>query len=247
MTALFICMLVPCPFGARTAFAQTDASAVPPPTQENQAPEDDRPSLTDDATGSSRDAPNALPAGRDKDYRLVGTAVSDDPEQSLAVIEDLSTGEQGAYKEGDQVGEVLIKKIMFGKVIVDTGRGKVILSVRSGLLADSRRPVPEARPLTMKEVDAALPDYKALMQQIRVRSQFHENLPAGFVIYKIEPGSIFDRMGLENSDVIQGVNGRAITSSQPVMEFYDAIKGGGTISLEVRQGDTTRNLIFEIE
>ena len=71
--------------------------------------------------------------------------------------------------------------------------------------------------------------------------------PAGFVIYKIEPGSIFERMGLENSDVIVKVNGSAITSSQPVMEFYDALKAGGTVSLEVRREDTTRNLMFEVE
>ena len=85
------------------------------------------------------------------------------------------------------------------------------------------------------------------MQQIRVRSQFQGGRPAGFVIYKIEPGSIFERMGLENSDVIVKVNGSAITSSQPVKEFYDALKAGGTISLEVRRDDTTRNLMFEIE
>lgn len=187
-------------------------------------------------------------SGGDLGLRLVGTAVSDNPEQSLAVMEDQATGEQGAYSEGDRLGEVLIKKILFGKVVFDTGTGEQILTVGSGRLAGSRPPAPETGPLTKKiEVDAALPDYPVLMQQIRVRSQFQGGRPAGFVIYKIEPGSIFERMGLENSDVIVKVNGSAITSSQPVKEFYDALKAGGTISLEVRREDTTRNLMFEVE
>ena len=191
---------------------------------------------------SQTDAP-----GEDLGFRLVGTAVSDNPGQSLAVMEDLSTGKQGTYKEGDRPGGVLIKKILYGEVVVQTNTGEQILTVGSGRLSGSRPPDPETGPLTKKEVDAALPDYPALMQQIRVRSQFREGRPAGFVIYKIEPGSIFERMGLENSDVIVKVNGMEITSSQPVMEFYDALKAGGTISLEVRREDTTRNLMFEIE
>ena len=92
------------------------------------------------------------------------------------------------------------------------GTGEQILTVGSGRLSGSRPPAPETGPLTKKEVDAALPDYPALMQQIRVRSQFQGGRPAGFVIYKIEPGSIFERMGLENSDVIVKVNGMEITS-----------------------------------
>jgi general secretion pathway protein C len=191
--------------------------------------------------------PQAGAPGEELGLRLVGTAVSDNPEQSLAVMEDRSTGEQGTYSEGDRVGEFLIKKILFGKVVFDTGTGDAILSVGSGHLAGSRPPAPETGPLTKKEVDAALPDYTALMRQIRVRSQFQGGRPAGFVIYKIEPGSIFERMGLENSDVIVKVNGMEITSSQPVMEFYDALKAGGTISLEVRREETTRDLMFEID
>jgi type II secretion system protein C len=186
-------------------------------------------------------------SGEDIGFRLVGTAVSDNPEQSLAVMEDQSTGEQGTYSEGERLGEFLIKKILFGKVVFDTGTGDAILSVGSGRLAGSRPPAPETGPLTKEAVDAALPDYTALMREIRVRSQFQGGRPAGFVIYKIEPGSIFEHMGLENSDVIVKVNGTAITSSQPVMEFYDALKAGGTISLEVRREDTTRNLMFEVE
>ena len=186
-------------------------------------------------------------SGEDLGFRLVGTAVSDNPGQSLAVMEDQSTGKQGAYSEGDRPGGVLIKKILYGEVVVQTGTGEQILTVGSGHLAGSSPPAPETGPLTKKEVDAALPDYPALMQQIRVRSQFQGGRPAGFVIYKIEPGSIFERMGLENSDVIVKVNGMEITSSQPVMEFYDALKAGGTISLEVRREETTRNLMFEVE
>jgi len=104
----------------------------------------------------------------------------------------------------------------------------------------------QALHLDAEEVAAAVPDYSALMRQIRVRSQFEGGRPAGFVIYKIEPGSIFERMGLANSDVIVKVNGQAITSSQPVAEFYQALREGGTVALDVRREDRMQELLFEI-
>ena len=185
-------------------------------------------------------------AGLDPDLKLVGTAVAGNPAQSLAVIQNRSTGRQRSLREGDVLGNFLIKKILFGQVIIDTGSGEILLTMRGFEMAGSPGPDPQNGQLDAEEVDAVIPDYTTLMQQIRVRSQFEGGRPAGFVIYKIEPGSIFERMGLANSDVILKVNGRAIASSQPVLEFYEALREGGTVALDIRREDRMQKLIFEI-
>jgi len=186
------------------------------------------------------------PSGLDPDLKLVGTAVSGDPTRSLAVIQKRSTGKQGAFWEGDWLGEFRIKKILSGQVVIETGSGEIVLTMRTFEMADGPGPDPKTGQLDAEEVDTVIPDYTALMQQIRVRSQFEGGRPAGFVIYKIEPGSIFERMGLANSDVIVKVNGKAITSSQPVVEFYEALIEGGTVALDVRREDRMQKLLFEI-
>lgn len=185
-------------------------------------------------------------SAQDLGLRLVGTAVSDDPRQSYAVIEAQSSGQQKPYREGDQVGEIIIKKILLGKVVVHTPGGEAVLSMRSG---ESPAGLSQAEPsvrLDRQEVDSALPDYSHLMQQVRVRPKFEGGRPIGFVIYSIEPGSIFARMGLMDGDVITAMNGRSFETSQPVVDFYDALKQGGTVSLDINRDDSSQKLNFEI-
>jgi len=215
------------------------------PTAEAQSD----PLIQDDTELTEDRGPDAIPpAPQDIGFLLIGTAVSDDnPEKSLAVVEDQSTGKQGAYREGDQVRDILVKKILFGKVIIVTASGDVAISMNSWSYADSIASGPQPGKLDAEEVDAVIPDYMALMHQIRVRSYFSGGRLAGFVIYNIEPGSIFERMGLKNGDVIESVNGKFFTTTQPVVEFYNALMDSETVALEIIRNDKRQGLLFEIQ
>jgi general secretion pathway protein C len=186
-------------------------------------------------------------AVQDIGAKLIGTALSDDPERSLAVIEDQTTGKQGTYKEGDQVAGGAIKKILFGKVIIDIGTGDVVLSMNSGSYANSLVSKPQIGQLDAEEVDTVLPDYAALMREIRVRSYFEGGRLAGFVIYNIGTGSIFERMGLKDGDVIESVNGKFFATTQPVVEFYDSLMECETVTLEILREGVRQGLLFEIQ
>jgi len=186
------------------------------------------------------------PAVQDIEARLIGTAVSDDPKKSFAVIDDHTTWKQGTYREGDQAAGGVIKKILFGKVIIDIGTGDVVLSMNSGSYASRLVSNPPIGRLDAKEVDAALPDYMALMRQIRVRSYFEGGRLAGFVIYNIGAGSIFERMGLKDGDVIESVNGKFFATTQPVVEFYDSLMESETVNLEIIRDGIRQGLLFEI-
>jgi len=181
---------------------------------------------------------------QDRGPRLVGTAVAEDPGQSIAVIEDAASGKQRIYREGARLGNGLIKKILFGKVIIETRAGEEMLVVGRG---SSQPPPGQPARLERKEVDSSIPDYTHLMEQIRVRAKFEGGRPRGFIIYNIGPGSIFEKMGLQDGDVIVAVNGRAFETTQPVVEFYDALMKGETVSLEVNREDSTQRLLFEIQ
>lgn len=185
---------------------------------------------------------------QDLGLKLVGTAVGSDPIGNIAfaIIENQSTGNQRAYCEGDRVGDLLIKKILSGYVVIGTKMGDQMLSIGNGGSGGSIESSPQTAWLDRKEIDSVLPDYMQLMQEIRVRPHFEAGQPAGFLIYNIEPDSIFSRMGLSNGDVIKAVNGRPVATTQQAFEFYDALKRGTTISLEIQRDESTQALHFEI-
>jgi general secretion pathway protein C len=187
-------------------------------------------------------------AEQDLGIKLVGTAVTDDPSKSFAIIENQSTGNQGAYREGDRVGDVLIKKILPGFMVISTKTGDETLSMGyGGTSGGDIQPPPEMVRLDRKEVDSTLPEYMQLMREIRVRPHLEEGQPGGFLIYNIEPGSIFARMGLQNGDVIMAVNGKPVTKTLQAVDFYNALKKGGTVNLYIKRGEKTEELHFTIQ
>jgi len=197
-------------------------------------------------------------AVKDLGLRLVGTVVSDDPRKSVAIIDNRSTRKQEIYREGDGVGQVLIKRILRNKVIVETDGGDVVLTMgheESPVISPAPQQAPRRQPpeaavstarLDREEVESALPDYSQLMRQVRVRPHFQEGQPGGFLIYNIDPDSIFADMGLENGDVITAVNGEPITITQQAVDFYNALTEGGEVVLEVKRGEDTQEIRFEI-
>jgi hypothetical protein len=54
--------------------------------------------------------------------KLIGTAIADDPELSMAIIEIRGTRQQSYFGEGDWIGGVRTKKILRNRLIVDYGK-----------------------------------------------------------------------------------------------------------------------------
>jgi general secretion pathway protein C len=237
---------MPALFNARMAGAQAEPLSKSPESGANTEPTP--------APRASQRPPNdpgselaGIPlAAQDLGWKLVGTAVADDPATRFAVIEYQSTGNQRAYREGAHLGEHLIKTILDGQVLISTGTGDAVLSMLHGRNADALPLPPRIAYLPREEVDSTLPDEMQFMREIGVRPQFEGGRPSGFVIYSIQAESIFARMGLQDGDVIVGVNGKSFATTQTTMEFYDALKKGGTISLEIKREDSTQRLFFEI-
>jgi type II secretory pathway component PulC len=176
--------------------------------------------------------------------------VASDSGRSFAIIEVESTGIQRVCREGDRLGEILVKEILFGKVVIGTNAGDAVLSVGSrvaaGRLVRASQTAPQLARLDREEIDSALPDYAQLAREIRTRPRFEGGRPDGFVIYNIGPESILAQLGLHDGDTIVGVNERPFSTTQPAVEFYDALKEGGIGSVEIKRDDGIRELLFEI-
>lgn len=187
--------------------------------------------------------------------KLIGTVAGDDPVTSFAIIDNKKTRKQELYHEGDKAGEVLIKRILRNKVIVDAGRGEELLTLeleetgrKIEFSPPSKPPLrgrrtasrEEARRFDRAEVVAALQNVDQVIQDLNITPFVRAGKPTGFRIGKLPRDSILIGMGLRSGDLITGVNDQEITSPEQAAEFFQTIKQGGEVTIKVRKGRGVR-------
>jgi S1-C subfamily serine protease len=57
--------------------------------------------------------------------------------------------------------------------------------------------------------------------------------PDGVVISEIQPGSLFENVGLVNGDIIQEVNGKPVTGVADLLSLYRELRPGANLSVKV--------------
>ena len=187
--------------------------------------------------------------------KLVGTVAGDDVATSFAIIDNNRTRKQEIYHEGDKAGDVLIKKILRNKIIVDAGRGEELLALEleeTGRKVEfspapqpavrERGPVSreEARRFNRAEVEASLGNVDQVIQELSISPFTRGGKPAGFRIGRLPAESILIAMGLRTGDLIIGVNDQAITGPEQAAEFFQKIKQGGNVTIKVGKGRGVR-------
>lgn len=76
------------------------------------------------------------------------------------------------------------------------------------------------------------------------------NAGGGFLVREIQPGSVYEKLGMRPGDVIRSVNGQPINNMEEVMKLYQQLGGVnrvGNISIEVMRGGRTETLQYNIE
>ncbi len=154
---------------------------------------------------------------------LLGT-VAGSGEYDYAVIEEEGKKKQGLFREGDVLAGATLKKIMRTRVVLRVGDKDEFLAMeekkkdgapvqRTAQQAVASGP-PKKITVDKDVIDEALEDVSKIMTQVRVRPYFSGGKPDGFMVSRIAPDSLFQQMGLQNGDVIQGVNGEPPGNSQ---------------------------------
>ncbi|PIP06712.1 MAG: hypothetical protein COX51_08150, partial [Syntrophobacteraceae bacterium CG23_combo_of_CG06-09_8_20_14_all_50_8] len=84
----------------------------------------------------------------------------------------------------------------------------------------------EARALDINDVSASLKDMGAMLSQAQVRPYYSAGVPDGFMVANIKPGSIYEKMGLSEGDIIQGADDRRLITADDMMALYNSMKSG---------------------
>jgi general secretion pathway protein C len=85
------------------------------------------------------------------------------------------------------------------------------------------------------EVDKALGNLSEVATQARIVPSFKGGKANGFKLFSIKPGSIYSKIGLQNGDVIQKINGYEINSPDKALEIYNKLKNESSVQLDIQR------------
>jgi general secretion pathway protein C len=184
---------------------------------------------------------------------LLGTVVGGQ-QDGFAVIEEVARRRQGLYRVGDSVQGATVRRILRGKVVLRVNDKDEVLSMEEETASRGEPAYPSGpsaeRESTVvverSEMDESLKNVHQLLSQVRIRPHFSDGVADGLAVSNIKPGSVFARMGLRNGDIVQGLNGRGIQTPDDVMEVYQRLKSGSSVTLQVMRNGEEKIINYQI-
>jgi general secretion pathway protein C len=203
--------------------------------------------------GEGRGPSGAAPSAS-SEYRLIGTVEGES--FSGAVLED-NAKVQAFYR--------LREKMPDGAMIVKVQREKITIRQADGVtielqVADETKIVSVPPPAgggvrRMSEgkfmvdqgmVTSSTENLNDLLTKARALPYLEQGKMAGFRLSEIVPGSLFEKIGLQNGDVIQRVNTQDIDDPGKFFQMYQNLKNERSIAVDVIRGGQRQTLNYDI-
>jgi general secretion pathway protein C len=200
--------------------------------------------------------PSSGPAVESSAYRLIGTIEGDS--FSGAVLEDASG--QTFYR--------INQKLPDSSQIVKVQRDKITLRRADGSsteiqVVDDTKIVNISRPavngasgvrklsegkwmVDQREVTASTENISQLLTQARALPYMEQGKTIGFRISEIVPGSLYEKIGIQNGDVIQKINSQDVDDPAKFFQMYQSLREERSITIDLIRGGQRQSLNYEI-
>jgi general secretion pathway protein C len=178
-----------------------------------------------------------------------------------AVIEDLETHRQELYRVGDAIRGARIVAIAWDRVTLEQGGQEATLELAPPGERREAQPeaaAPAAAPATIRrtgadafivdrrELAGAVDNMSGLMTQLRAVAEVADGRPAGFRLFQIKEDSIFRRLGLQDGDVVQRVNGTTLDDPTSLLAFLGRLRNEPRVALDIVRAGTARTLVYDL-
>jgi general secretion pathway protein C len=113
-------------------------------------------------------------------------------------------------------------------------------------------PPPQAGPIVQPSgPGSAVVDRRQLQQQLGKPEFLSQalivpNPGGGFLVRQIQPGSLYEKLGLKPGDVIRTVNGQTLTSMDDVMRLYQQFGTAQRVLVEVQRQGRAETLYYDM-
>lgn len=192
--------------------------------------------------------PDSLPP-----IKLIGTITGAHP---YAITIDTSNNKQEIYRLKESIGNGwLVHAIEKNRAILKKDNRTEILEVKfieaepgkseTGTALKSSSKSGSIR-LDPREVEGALSDLNKVMTQARVVPNMVDGKTMGYRIFNIIPDSIYTKIGIMNSDIVERVNGVDIKSPDTLYQLFQQIKSESRITLDLTRAGKKESIKIEI-
>jgi general secretion pathway protein C len=176
-----------------------------------------------------------------------------------AVLQD-AAGVQTFYRRNEKLpdGSRIIKVLRDKVTIKREGGGtfdlqvvddtKIVSVSKPGMPAPGGvRKVSEGKWMVDQQaVAASTENLNQMLTQARALPYTEQGKTVGFRISEIVPGSLYERIGLQNGDVIQRINSQDVDDPGKFFQLYQGLKEEKSISIDLMRGGQRQTLNYEI-
>lgn len=164
-------------------------------------------------------------------FALLGTVVGD-KKYALAIIEDKKRQTQTVFKIGESIFGGFITDILKDKIIIQLDGESFVFSIGGGAKSRKEEVTPRLDEesklinVSLRDIQVALADLVLARSKARMvpLSSDLEMGAGGMQLLNLEPGSVFQKMGFKNGDVIEEINGNPIGDPFNAVAIYNLIK-----------------------
>ena len=185
-------------------------------------------------------------------FDLKGTIAGGDS-FGYIIVEERGKNKQRLYRLGDMIGSARLVKITRNTAIMKSGESQITVKIKetpeSGSL-NSRLQGQQAHmpgsgmALSRDEVTEKLHDLKTIMTQATVRPYIEAGVQTGFIVSQIKPDSLYEKMGLQNGDIIIDVNGKRMQSADDIVQMVNIMQSGGGIALSLKRNGKAETINY---
>ena len=180
---------------------------------------------------------------KNMDFDLKGT-VAYNSSFGFIVIEERGNHKQRLYRLGDKIGPDKLIKITRNTATLRSEGREITLKIKATMegsllpnspAAEISRAAPKSLTLSKKTVNENLNDLKSIMNQAIVRPFLNEGVQEGYILSNIAPNSLYEKMGLQNGDIITDINNRRMQSADDLLQMVNLMQSGNNIALSVKR------------
>ena len=208
---------------------------------------------------SAKAAPVALEAIPLSSLSLVLTGVMVTPAGSFALI-SADGGPEAPFTIGQEISaNVSLYAVYSDRALIRRGAAIESLMLKdtsqgstSGSFVTPSRATSHAPTVQRSGTNTFNVDREQLTQQMQTpefltQALMVPNAGGGFLVREIQPGSVYEKLGLKVGDVINSVNGQPVNSVEDVMRLYSQFGSATNVQIDVRRAGRNESLTYNLQ
>ena len=97
-----------------------------------------------------------------------------------------------------------------------------------------------------KELDTALQNLPLLLTQARAVPYFKDGKSVGLRMFSIKAGSMYEKIGLQNGDILKTINGNSLSDISQAMRLFETLREERSISMSLERNREDKEFHYQI-